>query len=259
MTINEAAFLLGKSEMTAAPTKPRSTKPENLLLNLICNVALPTAILSLASGDKWLGPKWGLIVALLFPVGYGIYDYTKRRRVNFISAIGFASVLISGGFGLLKLDGLWFAVKDGALPALIGIAVLASLRSKEPLVHEILFNPQVIDVERVDRAIAERNQQAGFEQLMRRSSYLVAAAMFVSAVLNYAFARWIIVSPPNTEAFNKELARMHWVSLLGISIPVVVMTMYALWQLLKRLETLTGLTLDEILRQEAAKKDSAAT
>ncbi len=244
--------------MTDATPSAPAAKPENLFLNLICNVAVPTAIMTWASGERALGPKWGLLVALLFPLGYGIHDYLRRRRLNFISALGFASVLISGGFGLLKLDGFWFAVKDGALPALIGVAVLVSLRSKEPLVHEILYSPQVIDVERVDRALSERNAHGGFAKLMRKSSYLIAAAMLVSAVLNFAFARWIIVSPPNTEAFNRELARMHWVSLLGISVPVVAMMMYALWQLLKELETLSGLTLDEILRQPPAKAPAPA-
>jgi hypothetical protein len=229
-------------------------KPENLWLNLICNVGLPTAIMSWASGERALGPKWGLLVALAFPIGYGIHDFARRRRFNFISGIGFLSVLISGGFGLLKLDGFWFAVKDGALPALIGVAMLASMRAKEPLVHEMIYNPQLIDVDRVEAALTERNAQAGFTGLMRMSSYLIAAAMLVSAVLNYGFARAIITSPAGTEAFNKELARMHWVSLLGISIPTMAMMMYALWRLLSGLQSLTGLTLDEILKQPPVKK-----
>jgi len=241
------------TEPSAAP-KP---KAENLFLNLICNVALPTAIMSWGSGERALGPKWGLVVALLFPLGYGVHDFIKRRRFNFISGLGFASVLISGGFGLLKLDGFWFAVKDGALPALIGVAVLASIRAKEPLVHEMLYNPQVIDVDRVDAALTERNTQSGFIDLMRTSSYLIAAAMFLSAILNYGFARWIIVSPAGTEAFNKELARMHWVSLAGISIPTMAMMMYALWRLLQGIRSLSGLTLDEILKQPPEKKAAA--
>ncbi len=240
--------------MTAPTPSVPKTKPENLLLNLVFNLAIPTAIMSKASGPHLLGPKWGLLVALLFPLGYGIYDFVRRRRLNFISAIGFVSVLITGGFGLMKLDGFWFAVKDGAVPLLIGLAVLASLRAKEPLVHEILFNPQVIDVERVDQALAARGTQAGFTQLMRRSSYLIAAAMLISAALNYGFARWIIVSPPDTEAFNAELGKMHWISMLGLSIPTVAIMMYALWRLLKDLEPLTGLTMDEILRQPPEKK-----
>lgn len=240
------------------PTAPvPKSIPENLWLNLICNVAVPTAILTWASGERALGPKWGLVVALLFPVGYGIHDFVRRRRMNFISIIGFASVLISGGFGLMKLDGFWFAVKDGALPALIGVAVLASMRAKEPLVHEILYNPQVIDVDRVDAALAARGAQGDFAGLMRSSSYLIALAMLVSAALNFGFARLIIRSAPATEAFNQELARMHWVSLLGISIPTMAMMMYALWRLLKGLEKFTGLTLDEILHQPAKKPEAA--
>lgn len=240
--------------MSVPAPKP---KAENLLLNLTCNVALPTAIMSWASGEKLLGPKWGLLVALLFPLGYGIHDFLRRRRTNFISIIGFTSVLITGGFGLMKLDGFWFAVKDGALPALIGFAVLASMRAKEPLVHEMLYNPQVIDVDRVDAALAARGNQAGFEQLMRASSYLIAGAMLISAVLNYGFARAIITSPAGTEAFNRELAKMHWVSLLGLSVPTMALMMYALWRLFKGLEKLTGLKLDEILHQPPEKKTVA--
>jgi hypothetical protein len=257
LTNKAPASLFGKSEMTEpTPPAPRP-KAENLFLNLICNVALPTAIMSWGSGERALGPRWGLIVALLFPLGYGIHDFIQRRRFNFISGIGFVSVLITGGFGLMKLDGFWFAVKDGALPVLIGVAVLASIRAKEPLIHEILYNPQLIDVERIDAALTQRGTQAGFTQLMRTSSYLIAAAMFVSAALNYGFARAIITSPPGTEAFNKELAKMHWVSLLGLSIPTMAMMFYALWRLLKGIGELSGLTLDEILRAEPQKKTDA--
>lgn len=238
-------------------TAPTAPKRENLWLNLICNVALPTAIMSWASGEKLLGPKWGLIVALLFPLGYGVHDFARRRRFNFISAIGFVSVLITGGFGLMKLDGFWFAVKDGALPALIGVAVLASMRAKEPLVHEIIYNPQVIDVERVEAELILRKNEAGFAKLMRASSYLIAAAMLLSAVLNFTFARLIIRSPAGTEAFNQELAKMHWVSLLGLSLPTMAMMLYALWRLMKGLEQLTGLTMEQIMRTPEEKTAAA--
>jgi hypothetical protein len=242
----------------SAAVPAAKTKPENLLLNLACNVAIPTAIMSWASGPRALGPTWGLLVALLFPLAYGIHDFARRRRFNFISAIGFVSVLITGGFGLLKLDGFWFAVKDGALPALIGVAILASMRAKEPLVMELLYNPQVVDVDRVEAALVERNETEGFRRLLRSASYTIAAAMLISAVLNYLFARAIIKSPPDTEAFNQELAKMHWVSLLGLSLPTMAMLMFALWRLFKGISRLTGLTLDEILRQPEEKPKAPA-
>ena len=119
------------SESNPSVTIPRP-KPENLLFNLVCNVVLPTVILAGFSGEKWLGPKWGLVIALGFPVGYGLHDFFARRRWNFISIIGFASVLISGGFGLMKMGGFWFAVKDAAIPGIIGLA-----KAIERLVQEL--------------------------------------------------------------------------------------------------------------------------
>ena len=234
---------------------PSSTpKPENLLLNLICNVGAPFAVLTWLSSERALGPTGGLLVALAFPLVYGAHDFAKRRRTNFISVLGFASVLISGGFGLLKLDGYWYAVKDAAIPAAIGLAVLASMRAKTPLVKELLYNPQVIDVARVDAALDARDTRSGFERKLREASWLLAAAFGASSALNYYLARHILKSPPATEMFNQELARMHWVSLVVIGLPSMAVMLLALWRLLDGLKTLTGLTLDEILNVEPAKK-----
>jgi len=223
-------------------------KPENLLVNLLSNVALPTAILAWLSSDRWLGPRWGLLVALAFPVGYGLYDFITRRRWNFISIIGFASVLLSGGFGLLQLGGLWFAVKDAAIPTVIGLAVLASTGAKTPLVNELLYNPQVIDVGRVDAALAARGAQAPFTRLLRRATALLSVAFFISAALNYALARYLLRSPPGTVAFNAQLAKMHLVSWPVIVLPSMGMMLFVLWRLLGGIRALTGLALDDIFR-----------
>ena len=182
------------------------------------------------------------------PLGYGLYDFIVRRRWNFISIIGFASVLVSGGFGLLKLGGRWFAAKDAAIPGIIGLAVLASMRAKTPLLNELLYNPQVIDVEKVDAALAARGMQAGFARLLRQSTGLLSLAFFASAALNYGLARYLLTSPPGTEAFNSQLAKMHWLSLLVIMLPSMAMMMLVLWRLLHGIRALTGLTLDDIFR-----------
>ena len=237
----------------AAAPRPRG-RPESLVANLICNVAIPTAILTWLSGDRGLGPKWGLLVALAFPTAYGLYDFFTRRRWNFISIIGFASVLISGGFGLLKLGGIWFAAKDAAIPTIIGLAVLASARAKTPLMTELLYNPHVIDVEKVDAALAARGTQAGFTALLRRSTRLLSLSFFASAGLNYGLARYLLRSPPGTEAFNRELARMHLLSWPVIVLPSMAMMMMILWQLLNGLEALTGLNSDAVFRTPPEKK-----
>lgn len=228
-------------------------KRENLLINLICNVALPTLVLTKFSGENALGPNLGLIVALAFPITYGVQDFIRRRRVNFISAIGFTSVLISGGLGLMHLDGFWFAVKEAAIPAIIGCAVLLSMRAKLPLVKEILYNPQIMDVPRIETRLDERGTRADFARLMRDSSKLLALSFFVSAVLNYGLARYLLKSPPGTEAFNAELGKMHLWNWPVIVLPSMAMMMLALWRFIKGLQTATGLTLDELLQQQPEK------
>ena len=142
------------------PAQPQ--KRENLFINLGCNVALPSIILTWGSKATWLGPKWALVVALIFPVAYSIYDFVVRKKFNFISALGFVSVLVTGTFALMKLDPFWFAVKEAAVPAAIGLVVLASMGTRWPLVKEMLYNPQVIDVDRIDAILEGGRTSAGF-------------------------------------------------------------------------------------------------
>ena len=242
-----------KKEMTA-PTAP--AKRENPLLNLVFNLILPTWILIQFSTERWLGPLWGLIVALVFPVGYGTYDLITRRKTNVLSILGFVSVLVSGGLALAKVGSLGFAIKDGLLPFIIGLAVLFTLRSKTPLVRELLYNDSIIDVARVDAALQARGAQAEFDRLLRRASIGLALTFIVSAPVNFLLALYVLKSPPGTPAFNAELGKMHWVSLVVIALPSMVAMMAVFWKLMNGLARLSGLTQEEIFRE--GKKESAA-
>ena len=232
-------------------TAPR----ENLWLNLGCNVAAPALILVKLS-DR-LGPKTALVTALAFPLGYGIYDALRRRTFNVLSAIGFGGTLVTGGLGLMKLAPFWFAVKDAAVPALIGVAVIASQWTKRPLVRSLLFNEQVIDVPRVEAALDERQQRPAFAGLLASASWLLGGSFALSSVLNFFLARTLITAMPETPEFNSQLGRMQFWSWPVIVVPSMVIMMYALWRLLKGLEVLSGLTVDEILRQPPEKPKPA--
>ncbi|MDE2993073.1 MAG: MFS transporter, partial [Chloroflexota bacterium] len=105
----------------------KKARRENPLLNIGLNIALPAIVLMQLSREDRLGPVYGLLLALAFPVGYGLYDFAARRGFNFYSALGFVSVLLTGGIGLLKLPVEWLAIKEAAVPFIAGIAVLVSL------------------------------------------------------------------------------------------------------------------------------------
>lgn len=241
------------AETTAS--RPRSpAKRENMLVNLAFNILVPSLILAKLSGPEWLGPQLALVVALAFPLGYGIWDFAQRRTANFVSILGFVSTLATGGLGLMAVDGIWFAVKEATVPALIGLVLWASMGSKRPLVRQFLFNDQVIDVERVDAELAARNNQQAFEQLLRSASYLLVASFAMSAVLNFVLARWLLVSPAGSEAFNAELAQMNLISWPVIALPSMAISMFALWRLVKGVSQLSGLPLEQVFHPQHKKE-----
>jgi intracellular septation protein A len=254
LTVARAVAVLARSMTAPAAARPPK---ENLLLNLVCNVALPGFILAKLSKPEWLGPKPALLVALAFPLGYGIYDLIKRRNFNFLSALGFASTLATGGLGLLKLEPFWFAVKETIVPTLIGLTVIVSQWTKKPLVRSLLFNEQVINVALIDEKVAALNQTAAFNRLLARSSWLLASSFALSAVLNFALARYLITAMPDTPEFNEQLGTMTWMSWPVIALPSMGFMLFALWKLLKGVTQLTGLPLEDILHQPPEKPKKA--
>ena len=109
------------------------------------------------SGDDALGASTALIVALSFPLGWGLFERLKYRKFNFIALLGLISVLLTGGIGLLQLDPQWLAVKEAAIPGLIGIAVLVSTRTRYPLIRTLLYNPTVMDIGKIKHKL-ERSE-----------------------------------------------------------------------------------------------------
>ena len=226
----------------------RKTHRENPLLSLALNIVIPVIVLVRFSGDGWLGPVYGLLVALAFPLGYGLYDFTMRRRFNLYSMLGFASVLLTGGIGLLKLPVEWLAVKEAAIPFVIGTAVVISMRTRYPLVKMILH--KVIDIDRVYEALERRGSVDTYERRVDMATYVVAFGLLVSTVLNYVLARVVVVSDTGTTAFNEELGRMTALSFPVIAVPSITILGVALYYLVSGITKETGLEFSDIFKTE---------
>ncbi|SMF69414.1 VC0807 family protein [Pseudobacteriovorax antillogorgiicola] len=230
-----------------------SEKQENPLLSLLLNIAIPSIILMKFTGEEHLGPVTGLVIALAFPFCYGIYDFYDRRKVNFISILGLISILLTGVFTLIKLPPHWIAVKEATVPALIGCAIIISLRTKYPLVKKLLFNENIINVNLVHERLANKNNETAFEKLLVQTSYLLASSFFLSAFLNFALAKYILVSEPGSQAFNEELGQMTALSWPVIVIPSMIVMFFALYKLLNGIKKLTGLSLEEVMHAQQKK------
>jgi hypothetical protein len=192
---------------------------------------------------------WALVLAISLPLSYGIYDLVRRRKWNVFSVLGVLSTALTGGFGLFKLAGFWFAVKEAALPLLLGIAVPLTLRTRQPLVRVLVCNEQVLNMPKVDAALDAAGARPAFTDLLGRVSWIIAASFGLSAVLNFTLAIWILKSPPGTPAFGEELGRLTMLSYPVIMVPTMGMMILGMWKLITGIEKLTGLRGDELFHE----------
>ncbi|MGB0745009.1 MAG: VC0807 family protein [Opitutales bacterium] len=247
------------------PSNSEKSSPperENTFLNLGFNILIPILILN--KGKAWFGsylePYFEnvavgiLLIAVAFPVGYFIYDYFKRSKYNIISILGLVSVLLTGGIGILNIPTEWFAVKEAAIPLLLGIAVVVSLKTPYPLIRTLLYNPEIINVDKVQAALKENDSEEAFEKLLKTCTWLLAASFLISAVLNYILASKIVVSPSGTDAFNAEVSKMMGWSFAVIAVPSMAIMMYALFKLMGGIKRMTGLELEQVLHGTEEKK-----
>ena len=232
-----------------------SQKQENPLLSIALNILIPSFVLMKLSDPERLGPVWGVVIALLFPIGYGLYDFMDRKKVNVISILGLVSVFLTGVFTIIELPPEWIAIKEAAIPGIIGITILLSTFSRYPLVKKFLLNEAIMNVELVHETLKQKANETAFEQLLKRSSLLLSTSFFLSAFLNYALAKYLLVAEPGTTEFNQQLGQMTAYSWPVIVLPSTLVMGIALWQLVGGIKRLTGLELEQILKTQPAKPD----
>ena len=250
-----------RNPMTDSATNPTNAPPkrENIWMNLGLNVLVPSLLMT--KGKTWLGiesPAVLLVIALAFPISYGIYDFVTRKKYNFFSVIGFVSILISGGVGLLELDKDWIAIKEAAIPALFAIAVFFSLWTPFPLIRTFLYNPEIFDVPKIEAALVEKNTKEGFEKLLVQCTLLLVASFILSAGLNYGLARYFIRSETGTDEFVQEMGKMTAWSWPVITLPSMAVMMVAFFKLIGGIKRYTGYEVDDVVLVGAPKADPPA-
>ncbi|MFO8024480.1 VC0807 family protein [Thiohalophilus sp.] len=234
------------NDETTTTQLPPTHKPRPMV-DLLVSILIPSVILMKLSGLEHLGPGGALVFALAFPLGWGTFELFKYRKFNFIALLGLVSVLLTGGIGLLQLSPEWLAVKEAAIPAIIGIAVLISTYTPYPLIRTLVYNPRIMDIEKIDMKLHELGNRQIFESRLQNATYFLSGTFLFSAIMNYLLATWIVISPAGTSAFNEELGKMTLLSYPMIAIPSTVMMIAILFYLWRTIRLLTGYKLEEII------------
>jgi len=238
---------------TTTPEASQEHKPRPMI-DLLVSILIPSFILMKLSDAENLGASGALIVALAFPLGWGLFELFKYRKFNFIALLGLISVVLTGGIGLLELDTQWLAVKEAAIPGLIGVAVLVSTRTRYPLIKTLVYNPKILNVEKIQQKLLEQDNSVAFEARLLNATYLLSSTFLFSSIMNYILAKWIVTSPSGSAAFNEELGQMTLLSYPVIAIPSMLMMMAIFYYLWRTIHGMTGLPLDKILVTQQAEK-----
>lgn len=228
-------------------------KGENAFLNLVFNIVIPIAILN--KGTEPLGPLKALLVALAFPIFYGIYDLLRRKKVNAFSIVGLLNVSLTGGLALSGLGGTWFAIKEAVFPLVIGLFVAGSGFTKRPLIQTLVVNPQSMKWDLIESRLQELGREDEFLTLLRRSTWLLAGSFLVSAILNFVLAQRVFlpIDPtlPDLEhakVLNEQIAQMTGLSFMVIMVPSMVMLIGIMTYLFRGMTKTTGLSLQDMMK-----------
>lgn len=225
-------------------------KKNNLLLDIVFSVALPSLILMKLSKPELLGPLYGLIIALLFPLGWGLLDLKRSQQINFIAALGVVSVLLTGGIGLFEIDTYWLAVKEALVPSVFAVIIFISGFTGKPLVRKFVLDTGVFNTELINQKLQEQHTEREFQRRLARANLVLSINFVFSAVMNYVLARWLVTAPTGTEAFNEQLGQMTLLSYPMIALPAMVVLMAIIFYIWRALTKLTGLTIEQLIDQE---------
>lgn len=253
-------FIMNKAPFPSKPEKQSSLsenhmdneKKESVWLNLGLNLILPSLLL--IKGVSWsqkigwsLSPTTILIIALAFPLGYGIYDRLTRRKWNFFSILGLIGVLFMGGIGVLELPKEWVPIKEAAIPGAIGITILFFSKIRAFLIKTLLYSHLIFNISLIESKLKELGNENAFKDLLKKSSYGLGCSFLMSAVINYILAVQIVVSETGTEAFLKEIGKMNLWSYVFITIPFLIVFILIYIFLVRGIKKLTGLSLEDLI------------
>lgn len=175
------------------------------------------------------------------------YTTLRYDESTVFSILGFVSILLTGGIGILPLPKEWIAVKEAAFPGIIGIVTLLSIKTRKPLAKFFLLNEEIFDVPKIHSHLQATQQSGAFNRLLVRCTWWISVSFFLSALLNFILAKLIIKSPTGTEAFNAELGCLTLWSWPVILIPFMIITIMVLRTLVAGIHRYTGLTFQEIV------------
>lgn len=233
--------------------KQNPPPPENPFLSLAINILLPVVVLN--KGGQYFSAQTTLLIALCFPLIYGAQDWIRRRHKNYVSLLGLLNILVTGGLALRGLTGIWFAIKEAALPFMLGLLVLGSAWTKSPAAKILFCNPHVLNMELIEQRLAALAREMDYRRILKTTTLWLSLSFFISAAANFALAVFVFTdidsalpSEEQMKILNNQLAQMTWMAFAVIALPLMVFSGILIYFFLRRVSALTDIPVDSLMK-----------
>ncbi len=258
-----------KAQLRAANRAYASKEKGNPILSFLLNFIIPIFFLTkyslfcdLVNFDGLIFPfKLGvarnqvaanaLVLSLSFPVGYFIVNWIIHKRTSVVAMAGIVGVLLTGVVGLFELSSQWLAIKDAAIPLVLGLLILLTLKMNPPLLVRMVCNDKLMDIYKVSAALDNNGNGERFKRLFKVTTWLFFLSFLFSAITHYILAVIVLVDPMPT---NEQIAELMYLKYPYCVLPFAVCIIFIVLYFFKKMTRLTGLTMDEIFPPELDNK-----
>lgn len=239
-------------------------KKDNGLADIFVNVLIPTLILSYMSkedGKAWhLGPSMAMVIALVLPLGYGIWHFIKHKKLNTFSCVGLGAILLTGLITIYLWSNesakphvaLIFGIKEAIQPLILGSLFLLTHRSSSPLFRTFIYNDNIFDIPRIEKSVAENDREGDYNALLWKATLLFFGSFCISAVMNlglsYFFLGDLVATDPDWRVvYNEKVGKITAWGFAVIGGPLMIVGGYILFTMINGLQQLTGIEKERLM------------
>jgi hypothetical protein len=223
-------------------------KPIAPSVQLVVGFVIPTIILLFLSDESKLGPFWSMTWALAFPVALELFSFATGRKASLISLFSIVGILLIGVISLLGLDEQWLGVRRAAIYVVGALMIAFVLRFKHAWIDRALG--AVLDMPAIRAAAQRRSSVEEVNRLLNHRMWLFAVLLLIIGIWSYLLTLIIMTAPTGSSEFNTEYAQLRLLSLPLVSLPFLVGMVALLVSVMGRLEKLTGIESDQLLKKK---------
>lgn len=213
----------------------------SFLANIGFNILIPVVIMTRFTEE--LGALPALLIALAFPLAYGLWDWYKIKTINFYSALGLVSVLLTGSIGFLALPAQYLAYKEAAIPLILALVFALSSYTRFDATSRFLGS--VLDIKKLHKEYGKKKLDFERPLSWMRRSFVVA--LLFSAIANYLLTIIIVTGEPATSEFTAQIGHMTALSFPIIVLPIIIIIFASLFFLSRHVQKTTRKPLEEFL------------